>query len=660
MRLRSIILRNWKAYRRAELLLPGDDIQNVVVVEGNNGAGKTSLLEAITFGLYGRAGLALVARASGSGRPDQSYDGFLERALNVAARGRAARMSVRLEFESGEDLVGIERSWHFTPAGRHRRDDEEVRLFEGPDLDFVLVPPLPDTTEFVRDFVGRRLVSEHLAGFFLLDGEHLERLAGRTVDEQIWAAIEAVLGAPELRRLAADLRDYARERRKAVPIGAGDRAIAAVQELARTEVDERGAAIELDRLVAEVAPLRRERDDIVRRIGSLRGESYRNFKELFEAREGAVRARDEQREELRRQLAGDVALALAGSGLRSRAIARIDAEDQAERWEGSSAASRERFPEFMDLLRARGGEVVDEDLLRASWDEVWRKRPDDYPLHLRHTHLGEADRRSVAEHLGRLSAVRSDTVTALSRTVAELDQRIAALEREIAHQRGVDEESQGLADQLSSVQERIAALEARHAIGLERLETLRADVAMRRRVVDAMALDGASAAPAVARAAWAERYATLAERLVEAAVPANLDDISDAVTRSYVRMAHKTVVTSIRIRSDRPVELLDDEGEDVRRVDASAGENQIFALAVMAGLAGVAGDFPIVMDTPLARLDPLHRRNVLSHFAEGSRQLILLTHPAELGPEEMSVIAPRLAGTVRIGQGSDARSEVAA
>lgn len=651
MRLRTISLRNWKSYGRTELRLPGDDGCNVVVIEGNNGAGKTSLLEAITFGLFGRAGLRLVARASSLNRADQSYDGFLERALNVAARGRGARMSVRLEFERGADLVGVERSWHFTPAGRHRRDEEEVRLFDGPDLDFVLVPPAPDTADFVRDFMSRRLLSEHLAGFFLLDGEHLERLAGQTVDMQIWAAVEAVLGAPALRRLAADLRDYSHERRKAVPVGTGDRAIAAVEALAGLEADERAAALELDGLVAEIAPLRREREDIVRRIGALRGDSYRSFKALFEERELTVRTRDEQRDELRRQLGGDVALALCGTGLRGRAISRIQAEDQAERWEASSAASRERFPDFLAVLRDdEGGGSVDPEVLRAAWDEVWSQRPADLPANLRHAHLGEADRRAVRQHLERLSDVRAETVANLSRTVSLLDERIAGFERQIGHQRGVDDESQGLADALKSVQERISSLEARHAGGLERLETLRAELARKRQEVDGLALDGAASAPTVARAARAERYASLAERLIVAALPGNLEEISGAITRSYVQMAHKSVVHSIRIQPAGPVQLLDDEGEDVRRVDASAGESQIFALAVMAGLAGVAGDFPFVMDTPLARLDPLHRRNVLTHFAGGTRQLILLTHPAELGPEEMAVIGSRLAGTVRIGQ----------
>jgi DNA sulfur modification protein DndD len=104
----------------------------------------------------------------------------------------------------------------------------------------------------------------------------------------------------------------------------------------------------------------------------------------------------------------------------------------------------------------------------------------------------------------------------------------------------------------------------------------------------------------------------------------------------------------VQVRLDGRVEMLDAEGRDLRQVDASAGESQVLALAVMSALSSFAPDFPIIVDTPLARLDPLHRSNVLTHFAGGGRQLILLTHPAELGAAEEAIIADRIAGVVSL------------
>jgi DNA sulfur modification protein DndD len=245
--------------------------------------------------------------------------------------------------------------------------------------------------------------------------------------------------------------------------------------------------------------------------------------------------------------------------------------------------------------------------------------------------------------------VKGGAVSKLSKSVSLLDEEIAECEGQIAHQRGVDDESQGLADELTVIQAAIAEAEAEHAREVRRLDDNRHLLSQKRLQFEGLLADGAAAAPTVARANQAERYADLADRLVEAALPRNFDAISTAVTAAYRAMAHKSLVQEVRIRRGEPVQLLDDQGEDVRRVDSSAGENQVFTLAVMSALAELAADFPIVMDTPLARLDTMHRRNVLAHFAGQRRQLILLTHPAELGPDERKMLEHRLAGTVHIG-----------
>jgi len=650
--LRSIILRNWKGYRRARVNIPsGGAVRNVVVLEGYNGAGKTSLLEAVQLCLYGRSSLPIIARARDSTRREASYDEFLERGLNVESRGRPERISIALEFSSQDRAFTLERIWHFSGSGRHRPQDEEVRISVGPDNELLELPEAAETPAFVRDFVARELLPRNLAPFFLLDGEHLDQMAVQDLEVQVKAAVEAVLGAPTLKAMAADLRDYARERRKQIPRGSDRATLALAEELASLEESERQMVAEVDALVEALQPLRSERDGIVRRIGSLHGDSYASFKALFEDRESVVRARESTQDELRRLLSGELALALSGSALRKRAIERIAAEERAERWESASAASRSKFGEFLEAVRHSGGQLEEELIasLREAWDKIWSERPEDCIAEVRFSHLGETDRRSVTQHLERLVSVRSDSIAELAREVAGADLRIEAIEREIGRQRGLDAESQALANTLNEVQEKIASAEADHRSRVAELEGLRARLSAKRAETDLLLTAAADAAPVLARARRADLYADLADRLIDTALPANLEGLSAVVTGAYCAMAHKSVVERVRIRLDGGVELLDADGADIRQRDASAGEHQIFALSIVSALADLAGGFPIIMDTPLARLDPLHRRNVLEHFAGRGSQLILLTHPAELGPVELGILGDRLAGTIRVG-----------
>jgi DNA sulfur modification protein DndD len=79
-------------------------------------------------------------------------------------------------------------------------------------------------------------------------------------------------------------------------------------------------------------------------------------------------------------------------------------------------------------------------------------------------------------------------------------------------------------------------------------------------------------------------------------------------------------------------------------MDASAGEDQIFALALIAAIAKVSGTrVPIVIDTPLARLDTDHRSRVLRYFAaQAGEQVIFLSQPDEVHGSYLRVIKERV------------------
>jgi DNA sulfur modification protein DndD len=81
----------------------------------------------------------------------------------------------------------------------------------------------------------------------------------------------------------------------------------------------------------------------------------------------------------------------------------------------------------------------------------------------------------------------------------------------------------------------------------------------------------------------------------------------------------------------------------MRRYDLSAGEKQIFTQALISAVSSVSGrGFPMVVDTPLGRLDIEHRKGVLNHLVQREHQVILLSTNTEVVGEYLREIAPHV------------------
>ena len=113
-----------------------------------------------------------------------------------------------------------------------------------------------------------------------------------------------------------------------------------------------------------------------------------------------------------------------------------------------------------------------------------------------------------------------------------------------------------------------------------------------------------------------------------------------AMTGAYKQLAHKSQVEKIVIEETGASRLLAKDNTEIN-FDRSAGENQLFATALLAGLAEVSGiEAPLVVDTPLARLDSEHRKNILNFWTSREmRQVILLAQDEEIDAEMFKSIS---------------------
>ena len=98
------------------------------------------------------------------------------------------------------------------------------------------------------------------------------------------------------------------------------------------------------------------------------------------------------------------------------------------------------------------------------------------------------------------------------------------------------------------------------------------------------------------------------------------------------------------------VKLLTREGRELQKAQLSAGEKQIYAIAMLEALARTSGRrLPVVIDTPLGRLDSHHRANlVANYFPHASHQVILLSTDVEVDETFYRDLSPNVSHAFEI------------
>jgi len=110
--------------------------------------------------------------------------------------------------------------------------------------------------------------------------------------------------------------------------------------------------------------------------------------------------------------------------------------------------------------------------------------------------------------------------------------------------------------------------------------------------------------------------------------------LADAMTQCYKQLANKKGMI-VRIEMD-PVSLdlkyLNDKEEEIPKERLSAGEKQLMVVSLLWALAICSSrKLPVIIDTPLSRLDSKHRMALIkTYFPNASDQTIVLSTDSEI------------------------------
>ena len=194
MKLTSIKLCNFRSFygKTCEINLAGSHVHNTTIIYGNNGAGKTNLLNAFTWVLYEKFSAAFAST-------DQLVN---KRAIAEAKNGQTVQCWVELAWEHDAKRYRVKRQFR-----AYKREDEidvgKTELYmqvAGDDGKWYFPPQLPE------EIIGQILpVSLHQ--YFFFDGERIEEIVRSDKKAEIAEATKIFLGVEVINRSIRHLQE---------------------------------------------------------------------------------------------------------------------------------------------------------------------------------------------------------------------------------------------------------------------------------------------------------------------------------------------------------------------------------------------------------------------------------------------------------------------
>ncbi|MEF1328556.1 DNA sulfur modification protein DndD [Vibrio sp. M260121] len=603
----------------------------IILFGGLNGAGKTSILTAVRLALFGRQSFSQVLS-------NGEYVDALSELIHkgVGHGGVQDNASIELEFKYSQN--GEENTYKVIRGWKRGKKDNLCLEKDG-----IQIPEL--NYEQCQGFLNE-LIPTGIADLFFFDGEKIAELAEDESGTVLKTAVRRLLGLDVIAKLKSDLNIFLKKQ--------GSSALSQSIKEEMDSLDEQRISHErnAEKLRGEADIVDAQIELVSRDILSLEDKLSQNGGAWAKTREdeqqkvdSLLKEKVELEKQIRMEMETSLPFALAPNAMQ-RLQTQIKQEQQIKKKQnfGNELDSfletlRSKYPSFdtemaqsaiADSFKAHVGEFDSAELLLDISDR--QANTIDYQL----SNLARESFSRFDEARVRLEKVEEEIDNA-SNNIARAPEQEQVQEL-FADVRALDKKKEKLIIEYHALLEE-AKRELRQA-----LETARQIQKLHDKNKDQSNKDQSISN--------AQNSILLLEKFGEQLTKARVNQLENEFVQSYKKLARKEdlqLSASINPASF-DVELVDEHGIKINRKAMSAGEKQIYAISILEALGRTSGrKLPIIIDTPLGRLDSHHRDKLVeNYFPTASHQVVILSTDTEIDRNYTSLIQDDIARTYEI------------
>lgn len=645
----KVELHNFGIYKGTHEMRLVDKVgqRNITLVGGLNGRGKTTFHDSILIALYGKQAQKYINERS------RSYDRLLLDHINKDASDGETYVAVSLILDDGTHLR-VKRSW----AAKGGRAEQHILVEKDGSIDKYLGENWNYYIEEILPF--------GIARFFFFNNEKITQLADDISFEQIKASIKSAIGISTVEKAIDHADEVIRRKKKALEAFEKSEINTGYQEVDAqiTSIDDK------------IAEATKKANALEREFEKVAASLEAREKEFWASGGDLSRSRDAIKLEMRKisaeveQIRSDILrLAVDASTplfmcrklvVQSYNAAATLPTSESLRYTSEKISDyHRRIMEGLDTLGLSKADLLSVKTLISS---------------ILNAQLPQSAEPRQSQ---RISAT---TIMLYKRLISEVFQSITQkIDQLIVQEETQENQRMSLDAHLGTADEKTLAMQL-----FDALKSLEADKAIAEaerkrqsdmieslhRQRDVLVAKRVQLMKAIAEKEHANddnarivKYAAMSiVALNEFKVRlqrAKIAQLSQTATQCFRSLVEKnSLIRAIKVDTDNlDVTIWGSDGKEVLKTQLSAGEQQMFAVSIIWALALTSGyKAPVVIDTPMARLDSSNRANfVTKYLPAASSQVVVLSTDEEINGRYLDMIRGNVADYYTLLYNEDAQ-----